>query len=204
MFNYRIRAYDLEKRMDHLLIQESSPIIAFTVDAQEKHCLITTKDHGIRMWCLDTHTLVQSFFGSIHSELVVAATFGGLNDLFIASGSEKSKYSQVILLSFLHILFSDNRIMIWKRTDQHPIKYLDGHKRGVNTVAWNPKYKNMLVSGSDDHTIRVWATPSKSNAHIDKPPLPEVVSRAIKDDKSPTKEILITRNGRSKAKKKIN
>jgi WD40 repeat protein len=182
----RIRAYDFEKRIDHLLIQESSPIIAFTVDATEKHCLITTKDHGIRMWCLDTHTLVQSFFGSIHSELVVGACFGGINDIFIASGSEKN-----------------NRIMIWKRSDKHPIKYLDGHTRGVNAVAWNPKYKNMLVSGSDDHTIRVWLTRSKSKENNEKV-LPEVVSRPAKDDKNPNLEATKTRNGRTKTKKKVN
>jgi WD40 repeat protein len=185
----RIRAYDFEKRMDHLLIQETSPIIAFTVDAREKHCLITTKDHGIRMWCLDTHTLVQSFFGSIHSELVVAACFGGINDIFVASGSEKN-----------------NRIMIWKRNEKHPIKYLDGHKRGVNAVAWNPKYKNMLVSGSDDHTIRVWSTPSKSNDSNEKP-LKEVLSKPIKDTKpteNPEAEKPKTHNGRSKTKKKVN
>ena len=64
--------------------------MAFTVDAKEKYCLITTKDHGIRMWCLETHTLIHTFYGSVHSQLVVDACFGGIDDAYIVSGSEKS------------------------------------------------------------------------------------------------------------------
>lgn len=38
---------------------------------------------------------------------------------------------------------------------------LSGHSRTVNCVAWNPVYPSILVSVSDDFTIRVWGPKDK-------------------------------------------
>ena len=38
---------------------------------------------------------------------------------------------------------------------------LSGHNRTVNCVTWNPVYPRVLVSASDDGTVRVWGPAEK-------------------------------------------
>ena len=45
---------------------------------------------------------------------------------------------------------------------------LSGHSRTVNCVTWNPVYPRVLVSASDDGTVRVWGPAEKYR----KPPPP--------------------------------
>uniref|UniRef100_A0A7E4UN09 LisH domain-containing protein n=1 Tax=Panagrellus redivivus TaxID=6233 RepID=A0A7E4UN09_PANRE len=159
---FRIRSYNFENMTDLTLIEEAHPIVSFTLDSPEERCLITTKSGGIRMWCLETRTLIQTFFGSVHADIVVNACFGGANEEYIASGSE-----------------GNNRVMIWKRDEKYPVKYLDGHNGSINAIAWNPHFKNMLVSGSDDHTIRVWSSVPPGSTFVE--PVPEILSRVDED-----------------------
>jgi hypothetical protein len=42
----------------------------FTVDREEKYCLVTTKTEGNRLWCLKTITLVRAFFGAKFNDFV--------------------------------------------------------------------------------------------------------------------------------------
>ena len=64
--------------------------------------------------------------------------FGGAGQNFIASGSE------------------DSKVYIYHVKKESPIAVLSGHGRTVNCVSWNPVYPRVLVSTSDDGTIRVW------------------------------------------------
>ena len=41
------------------------------------------------------------------------------------------------------------------------IAVLSGHSRTVNCVTWNPVYPRVLVSASDDGTVRVWGPAEK-------------------------------------------
>lgn len=135
----RIRSYIFETQQESTIIQEISQIMYFTVDHQtEKHCLVTTKTEGIRLWCLRTRSLIRSFFGSMHSEFVITSSFGGFNGNFVASGSE------------------DENVVIWNADRSEPVRCLKGHTGTVNAVSWNPKHHGMLASGSDDGTIRIW------------------------------------------------
>lgn len=54
---------------------------------------------------------------------------------------------------------------IWHIRNEHPIVTLSGHTRTVNSVAWNPVYPQMLVSVSDDCTVRVWGPKDKIANH---------------------------------------
>lgn len=135
---HRIRSYDFETQDDATVIHENSPITYFTIDRAEKHCLVTTRTEGLRLWCLKTQTLVRTFFGSVHNDYVITSTFGGASDDFIASGSE------------------DSTIVIWNKKNEKPIHQISGHSATVNSVSWNPVYHGMLASGSDDGTIRIW------------------------------------------------
>uniref|UniRef100_A0A915DBW7 LisH domain-containing protein n=1 Tax=Ditylenchus dipsaci TaxID=166011 RepID=A0A915DBW7_9BILA len=136
----RIRSYEFDSQHETTLIQELSQIMYFTVDHSEEHCLVTTKTEGIRLWCLKTKSLIRSFFGSMHSEFVITSSFGGCKDNFVASGSE------------------DENVVIWNVDKSEPVRYLKGHTGTVNAVCWNPTQHGMLASGSDDGTIRIWAS----------------------------------------------
>lgn len=68
--HFRIRKYDFENQREETLIQEASQIMFFTVDKEERYCLVTTKTEGIRLWCLKTITLIRTFFGANHTDFV--------------------------------------------------------------------------------------------------------------------------------------
>ena len=52
---------------------------------------------------------------------------------------------------------------------------LSGHSRTVNCVTWNPVYPRVLVSASDDGTVRVWGPSEKYR----NPPPPTGQERAM-------------------------
>jgi len=70
---------------------------------------------------------------------VIRSRFGGLREAFVVSGSE------------------DSQVYIWHRQRRILLRVLAGHDGPVNDVAWNPRFPHMLVSASDDRTIRVWS-----------------------------------------------
>ena len=50
----------------------------------------------------------------------------------------------------------DHYAHVWHRQAGGKLATLRGHTNVVNCVAFNPRDQRMLVSASDDHTIRVW------------------------------------------------
>ncbi|KAL6527716.1 hypothetical protein OROMI_029527 [Orobanche minor] len=85
----------------------------------------------------------MTYKGHMQHKYVIRSCFGGLNSMFIASGSE------------------DSKVYIWNRRCSGPIAILSGHLKTVNCVSWNPSRPQMLASASDDNTIRIWG-PSSS------------------------------------------
>lgn len=52
--------------------------------------------------------------------------------------------------------------MVWNIHKSEPVMCLTGHTGTVNAVSWNPVINGMLVSASDDLTIRVWSSQKSS------------------------------------------
>lgn len=136
--HHRIRSYTFDDFQDQTLIREQDPLIYFCLDQSEKYALCTTKGQGLHLWDLEHRTLQRRFRGSKHGEYIVVSCFGGENQDFVATGSE------------------DGQVFVWHRSREEPIRVLPGHTDVVNAVTWNPVDPSMLVSCSDDGTVRVW------------------------------------------------
>jgi len=136
--HFRIRNYSFEPRNDSNLIQEQNPIMTFSVNSTNRLALLNVSSQGLHLWDLRDKILVRTFQGNSQSTYNIFSSFGGVNESFIASGSE------------------DNTVYIWHVRREEPLATLTGHTRTVNCVSWNPVYPSMLASCSDDGTVRIW------------------------------------------------
>ncbi|CAN0267272.1 unnamed protein product [Ectocarpus sp. 12 AP-2014] len=116
------------------------------------HHLLLHMDRA-RIWSWDpvTKKILEKYEGHHQNRYIVRSTFGGLDDRFVASGSE------------------DSMVYIWHRKRGELIGSLDGHAGTVNSVHWNPSRPGMLASVCDDQTVRIWEPP---RTKPEQPPLP--------------------------------
>lgn len=136
--HHRIRGYIFEELNDFNIIQEDHAIMSFTCNDTGRWALLNVATQGAHLWDLQDRCLVRKFQGVTQGFFTIHSCFGGVNQDFIASGSE------------------DNRVYIWHVRRELPIAELVGHTRTVNCVSWNPLYPQMLASASDDGTVRIW------------------------------------------------
>ncbi|CAI9730443.1 repeat-containing 26-like [Octopus vulgaris] len=140
----RIRGYNFEDKSDFHILQEDHPVMSFTLDETGKLALLNVATQGVHLWDLKDRCLLRKFQGVTQGFYTIHSCFGGLNQDFIASGSE------------------DHKVYIWHIRKEVPITVLEGHTRTVNCVHWNPKVPSMLASVSDDGTIRIWGPLDKT------------------------------------------
>ena len=112
--------------------------MTFTLDESDRYALVNIATQGIHLWDVQEKCLVRKFVGITQGFYTIYSCFGGSGQNFVASGSE------------------DNKVYIYHIKKESPIAVLSGHGRTVNCVAWNPVYPRVLVSTSDDCTVRVW------------------------------------------------
>jgi len=136
--HYRIRSYCFDPRQDYNMIQEQFAIMTFSVNSTDRLALLNIASQGLHLWDLQDKCLVRRFQGVTQGNYTVYSCFGGVNESFVASGSE------------------DNKVYIWHIRREEPLATLSGHTRTVNCVTWNPVYPAMLASCSDDGTVRIW------------------------------------------------
>jgi len=136
--HHRIRGYNFEDLTDTNLIQEDHSIMSFTCSDNGRLLLLNVATQGVHLWDLQDRCLVRKFQGVTQGYYTIHSCFGGVNQDFIASGSE------------------DNKVHIWHIKRELPIASLTGHSRTVNCVSWNPVYPQILASASDDYTVRIW------------------------------------------------
>ncbi|XP_021713806.1 uncharacterized WD repeat-containing protein C343.04c-like [Chenopodium quinoa] len=121
------------------LIEEDQVITSFSLSNDGKFILVNLLDQEIHLWTIDGDIrLVAKYKGHKRSRFVVRSCFGGLEQSFIASGSE------------------DSQVFIWHRSSGQLVDILPGHSGVVNCVSWNPVDHHMLATASDDRTIRIW------------------------------------------------
>ncbi|ESO84471.1 hypothetical protein LOTGIDRAFT_168706 [Lottia gigantea] len=136
--HHRIRAYNFDDQHDCNILQEDHPIMSFTVNDTGRLALVNVATQGVHLWDLKDKVLLRKFQGVTQGFYTIFSCFGGINQDFVASGSE------------------DNKVYIWHSKKEAPVASLEGHSRTVNCVHWNPKLPSMLASASDDGTVRIW------------------------------------------------
>ncbi|PZC77341.1 hypothetical protein B5X24_HaOG203500 [Helicoverpa armigera] len=136
--HHRVRAYDFTDLSDTNLIQEEHAVMAMTLNAADTLLLLNVANQGVHLWDIRARALVRRFRGLSQGHFTIHACFGGAQQDFIASGSE------------------DNKVYIWHINGEEPIAVVSGHTRCVNCVAWNPAHPDVLVSASDDYSLRLW------------------------------------------------
>lgn len=130
--------YKQSKKNDRL--DESNCLCSYlNLSSDERYLLVNTNISEIHLWDLQTKQKVQKYTGHSQTVSFVGGCFGGISQNFVVSGSE------------------DSQIYIWHRMTGSLLSTLSGHAGIVNMVAWSPKNSKLLVSCSDDHTIRFWS-----------------------------------------------
>lgn len=112
--------------------------MTFSLDKDDRYALLNIANQGLHMWDIENKSLIRKFHGITQGLYTLYSCFGGVNQNFIASGSE------------------DQKVYVYHVKKTEPIAVLTGHTRTVTCVSWNPVYPQVLVSCSDDNTVRVW------------------------------------------------
>ncbi|KAK4788562.1 hypothetical protein SAY86_019881 [Trapa natans] len=129
---------DREAKVERF-IEEDQTITSFSLSKDNKYVLVNLLTQEIHLWNIQGEIkLVEKYKGHKRTRFVIRSCLGGLDQAFVASGSE------------------DSQVYIWHRGSGELIEALAGHSGAVNCVAWNPTNFHMLASASDDRTIRIW------------------------------------------------
>uniref|UniRef100_A0A7N0RIW5 CTLH domain-containing protein n=1 Tax=Kalanchoe fedtschenkoi TaxID=63787 RepID=A0A7N0RIW5_KALFE len=141
-----ILLYNMETKAEEFL-EETHTIVSFSLSLDDKFLLVNLCNQEMHLWNLKGDVKVVAMYeGYKRTRLLIRSCLGGLEQGFIASGSE------------------DSQVYIWQRDSMELIEVLPGHSGAVNCVSWNPSNPHMLASASDDRTIRIWGL----NAQIKK------------------------------------
>jgi len=145
----RVRGYTFDtQNTDFHIFKEDSQIMSFSMDKNDRLCLLNAATQGVHLWDIEDRILIRKFQGVTQGFYNIHSCFGGVDQNFIASGSE------------------DNKIYIWHIRKERPIAVLTGHTRTVNSVSWNPARPEMLASVSDDGTIRIWGPETTASSSL--------------------------------------
>ncbi|KAH1073316.1 hypothetical protein J1N35_025644 [Gossypium stocksii] len=129
---------DREAKVERF-IEEDQTITSFSLSRDNRFLLVNLLNQEIHLWSIeDDLKLVSKYRGHKRTRFIIRSCFGGLEQAFVASGSE------------------DSLVYIWQRGTGELIEALPGHSGAVNCVSWNPTNPHMLASASDDRTIRIW------------------------------------------------
>lgn len=101
-------------------------------------------NNTIKVWNIKTHEYICILRG--HTGYIKSISWHPTNPNLIASGS------------------SDNTIKIWNIKNNECICTLTGHglnpltkiKAEISSVSWHPKNPNLLASGAEDKTVKIW------------------------------------------------
>lgn len=72
-------------------LQEDHPVMSFSVNKNDRQALLNVANQGVHLWDLQDRCLIRRFQGVTQGHFTIHSCFGGVNQDFIASGSEGTK-----------------------------------------------------------------------------------------------------------------
>ncbi|RDD37740.1 WD repeat-containing protein 26 [Trichoplax sp. H2] len=141
----RIKSYNFADKTDRFILQEDHPIMSFDQCKSGRYVVLNMSGQGLHLWDIKTSCLVRKFRGVKQGNDAIFSCFGGIDDSFVASGSE------------------DHEVYIFHVRHESPVAVLSGHTKTVNCVSWNSNDVNMIASASDDGTVRIWGPSDSDN-----------------------------------------
>ncbi|KAI0685665.1 WD40 repeat-like protein [Cytidiella melzeri] len=143
---FRLVVWDLSTKQLESFVRLEGELTSVKITEDSRYALINRAPElmagEIHLWEISTGQTVRKYTGHNHHRHVLRSCFGGVDENFIASGSE------------------DGNVYIWHRDTATLLETLEGHGVGsVNSVVWNPRNERMFASCSDDHTVRIWEAP---------------------------------------------
>lgn len=99
-------------------LQEDHGIMSFGLDATGRFALLNVATQGVHMWDLKDKTLVRKFRGTKQGHCTIYSCFGGLNQDFVASGSEGWRHSynpcvERYIFVLLNVRLSSAGLLMW-------------------------------------------------------------------------------------------
>lgn len=79
--------------------------MSFTVDKNDRLALLNVAMQGVHLWDLKDRCLVRRFQGVTQGHFTIHSTFGGVNQDFIASGSEDNLVCHLFCHFFIQFWF---------------------------------------------------------------------------------------------------
>ncbi len=115
-----------------------------------------SKDNTIMLWNVKSRKLIGTING--HEKPIIDLQFS-TNSEFLASGSEDAT---------VKVWRVEDTVKQWtlnKAPLKEPFQTLNGHTDSVNKLAFSSTNSNLLISASDDKTIRFWTIDINSNPY---------------------------------------
>lgn len=80
-------------------IKEDHSIVSFVCDRTGRYALVNVESQGVHLWDLEDRVLVRKFQGLSQGYYTIHSCFGGVDQVFLASGSEGKSVLFTCLLS---------------------------------------------------------------------------------------------------------
>ncbi|CAG8595998.1 14646_t:CDS:10 [Acaulospora morrowiae] len=141
----KLHIYNLETKKEEAILDENAKLTSVCLSNDCKYALVNLSSREIHLWDIEEKQIVRKYYGQKQGKFVIRSCFGGIDQRFVVSGSE------------------DSQIYVWHRENATTLEILSGHIGAVNSVNWNPTNPYMFASAGDDHTIRIWGTPSAAD-----------------------------------------
>lgn len=113
-----IRILNLSNSSERVISEEHS-ITSLSVAGDNKSLIVNLNSQEIHLWDITEKVMKpRKYNGHKQQKYVIRSCFGGLNSMFIASGSEDSKVYGVIHIAFIDIItgtpFVPKRVLFYK------------------------------------------------------------------------------------------
>eukprot|EP00929_Paragymnodinium_shiwhaense_P103200 TRINITY_DN66527_c0_g1_i2.p1 TRINITY_DN66527_c0_g1~~TRINITY_DN66527_c0_g1_i2.p1 ORF type:complete len:804 (-),score=158.26 TRINITY_DN66527_c0_g1_i2:313-2583(-) len=178
----RLKMFDVSGKRELAALPEGDPIMSICASRLRDDVLVNianqvTSSHPapvVRLWDVPASRVVQRYLGHSQGRFVVRSCFAGRAEEFVISGSE------------------DSQLYIWHRHYGSLLQVLSGHMALVSCVCWIsfgttentgaasasneggcPEESSLLLSASDDKTIRVWSSTGVALTDVDVVVAPE-------------------------------